>query len=106
VRLAVRLYLLAGLDPSPVVGLPERVVDSETDSPELAAVLGSPEARAWSPRTVSALRAIFTKSEDRVSERDIFAMGQLIEGQRRMIVRVVEDDPVERAKARKGARKR
>lgn len=102
-KLAIQVFLLAGKDPRPLVGLPEepaQTIDRENDPPELAAVLTRPEARAWSPETLGALRGFAAKSSDPMSEFDWWAMGRSIEGHKR-IVRVVEDDPVERKKGRK-----
>lgn len=89
--------------------MPMRATDaSEEDAPELVAYLASPAAKELSEPTIAALRAFATKSTSRMTEEEIASMARAIEGQSRMLLRVVHDDPVEeaRARAKKGAKKR
>ncbi len=105
VRLGVKIYMIAGKDPGPLVDLPERVVDLEGDSPELAAVLASPEGARWSKETVSRLRGLATAAREPVTERDLLMFGEMLEGRRRLNLEPVDDDPVERAKAARRKKK-
>jgi transcriptional regulator with XRE-family HTH domain len=106
VKLAIRLYVIAGKDFGPIIGMPERTIDNETDPPELAAVLASPAARSWSDATVAGLRAFAAKSKERRTEAELYMMALVFEGPRGMSGQVVDDDPVERAKAKRAAKGR
>lgn len=85
---------------------PMRVTEAdELDSPELAAFLKSAAAKKLSEPTIAAVRAFAAKSSERLTEEEIAGLARAIEGQSKMIVHVVDDDPVARAKAKKPRRK-
>lgn len=79
-----------------------RPIDTEELPVALVAVLQSEEGRTWGATTLGALRGAATASREPRTEQQWSTLGRAIElGAMASSIRVVDDDPVERRKAKK-----
>lgn len=107
VPLAIRIYLAAGRDPSPLIGLPEGSLSEGVAPPELVALREHPDAANWSNETWGALRGLALASKDRPSQRDLYDYALTIEARvkaKAFAPTVIDDDPVEAARAKRRPR--